>query len=59
MLLNALKNSGVIDVSDNSKTMSSPTGFTAIDMLGATLETDIDGMPYVNGGITTKFYKGA
>lgn len=56
MLLDALKNNGVIDVNDNSKTLSSPTGFTAIDMLGATLETDIDGLPYINGGITTKFY---
>lgn len=55
MLLDALKNNGVIDVNDNSKTLSSPTGFTAIDMLGATLENDIEGYPYLNGGITTKF----
>lgn len=56
MLLDALRNNGVIDVTDNSKTMSSPCGFTAIDMLGATLEVDTDGKPYVNGGVANKFY---
>lgn len=56
MLLDALKNNGVIDVTEQGKVVSSPTGFTALDMLGATLETDTDGNPYVNGGITTKFY---
>ena len=56
MLLDTLKNNGVISVTDNSKGMSTPTGFTAIDLLGATLENDIEGYPYLNGGITTKFY---
>jgi len=56
MLLQTLKNNGVISVIDNSKTMSSPTGFTAVDLLGATLETDVNGRPYVNRGVATKFY---
>ena len=56
MLLDALKNSGVIDVSNNSKCISSPTGFTAVDMLGATVETDVYGRPVVNGGVSTRFY---
>ena len=54
MLLDALKNSGVIDVSNNSKCISSPTGFTAVDMLGATAETDVFGRPVVNGGVSTR-----
>ena len=56
MLLDALKNSGVIDVSNNSKCVSSPTGFTAVDMLGATAEIDVYGRPVVNGGVSTRFY---
>lgn len=57
MLLDSLKNNGVISSTDNSKTMSAPTGFTEIDLLGATLEVDTDGKPYVNCGTATKFYQ--
>ncbi len=56
MLLDVLKNNGVISSTDNSKNMSTPTGFTAIDMLGASLETDLFGRPYINGGVSTRFY---
>ncbi|MGL4949608.1 MAG: hypothetical protein ACRC5M_04440 [Anaeroplasmataceae bacterium] len=56
MLLESLRNNGVISVVDNSKTMSAPCGFTAVDLLGGTLETDTDGKPYVNRGVTSKFY---
>ncbi|HQL11750.1 MAG TPA: hypothetical protein PK507_01915 [bacterium] len=57
MLLNLMvNNGGALKLENNSKTFSAPTGFTAIDALGATLENDINMIPYYNRGTTNKFY---
>lgn len=56
MLLNILRKNGVLSFGDNSKIFSTPTGFTVIDALGATLELDVNGNLYLNGGLANKFY---
>lgn len=56
MLLETLRNNGVINLADNSKTLSAPCGFTAVDLLGGTLETTTNGVPYLNRGVTNRFY---
>lgn len=56
MLLDSLRNSGILSVDENSKIFSTPTGFTSIDLLGATIEMDMDGIEYLNRGLANKFY---
>ncbi len=56
MLLESLRNTGVLNPLENSKIISTPTGFTAIDLLGATIENDINLIPVLNQGICNKFY---
>ena len=56
MLLESLRNTGVLNPLENSKIISTPTGFTAIDLLGATIENDTEYLPRLNQGLCNKFY---
>lgn len=56
MLLDSLRNSGILNVNENSKVFSTPVGFTSIDLLGATIEMDMNGVEYLNRGVAPKFY---
>jgi len=56
MLIDSLRNSGVLKLNENSKVFSTPTGFTAIDLLGATIEFNSNFFPVLNQGKTDKFY---
>ena len=56
MLIESLRQSGILDPNENSKVISTPTGFTAIDLLGATIERNEDFMPILNQGVCNKFY---
>jgi RecA/RadA recombinase len=55
MLLELLRKDNVAGYEENGKTFSTPTGFTAIDILGGTLEFDENYEPYIVDGIPNKF----
>jgi RecA/RadA recombinase len=56
LLINSLKEKGVIAQPDSYIKYSSPTGFTIIDTLGGEIGFNKDGMPVLNWGLTNKNY---
>jgi RecA/RadA recombinase len=58
MLLDIIKSKtdSLLTDSLSLKNILAPTGFTIIDILGCTLEFDVNHLNYVNGGLDNKFY---